>query len=417
MSSEPARPSSGSIAFVLDGSSVDAGLIGGKGAALDELLSWGLPVPPSGSVTTAAHRIVMADPRVRAIVTRIREGTDTPAEAVDEAFLSVELDEAVAASVVSVAAAVGAGAKIAVRSSATVEDLAGSSFAGQYRTFLDVDPSDGDAVLDAVRLVLASLWHPAPCVYRRALGVDDEDAAMSVLFVQMVPAVTAGVVFTVDPLGGRGAARVEAVEGLGESLVSGRRTPRAWTVDRDAPGDDVPQPIREALRLALSAEEHADAPQDVEWVWDGSQVWLVQSRPITVAPSSGDGFDDELEDEDMTVAGIAEMLPGVLPPLRWEVDAHLVEEAFRCVSEDLGVATPSGERGRHMLRRVRGRAALDFGRLRMVAEAIPGAGADELEKQYFGSRRSGRPATEPPSASTPPRPAATRSACDRGDAA
>jgi rifampicin phosphotransferase len=384
-------------AFVLDGSVADLSVLGGKGAALDRLVAWHLPVPRSGAVTVSAHRALIEDPGVRELIAGIRAGVTTPAETVDESYLAASLDESLAAAIVSVAAEVGEGGNVAVRSSATVEDLAGSSFAGQYRSFLDVDSEDPDAVLRAVRLVLASLWHPAPCAYRKALGIDDHDAAMCALFMQMVPAVTAGVVFTVDPMGSHNAARIEAVDGLGESLVSGRLTPEAWTLDRDAPPtEDVPTEISEALRLALMAERHAGVAQDIEWAWDGSLLWLVQARPITVDAAGGDGFDDGLDDEDLTTAGIAEMLPGVLPPLLWELVSHLVEEAFRRVSEDLGMSTADGASGQLMLRRVRGRAAMDFGRFQTMASTIPGGAVSELEEQYFGSRRTGRPAAAHP---------------------
>jgi phosphohistidine swiveling domain-containing protein len=286
---------------------------------------------------------------------------------------------------------------VAVRSSATVEDLAESSFAGQYRSILDVDASDVGAVLDAVRLVFASLWHRAPRMYRHALGVSDESAAMSVLLMQMVPARTAGVVFTVDPGGRPDAARVELVEGVGEPLVSGARTPQAWVLDRAGLDSTAPDEVCRALELALRVEELAGSPQDVEWAWDGTGLWLVQARPITTSATDveGDGFDDQIGDEDLTTMGIGEMLPGVLPPLLWEINSHLVEEAFRQVLDGLALTSEDAPQPTHLIRRIRGRAALDFGRLRAMAEAMPGAAAEQLEEQYFGSRRRGRSAANP----------------------
>jgi pyruvate,water dikinase len=84
------------------------------------------------------------------------------------------------------------------------------------------------------------------------------------------------------------------------------------------------------------------------------------------------------------------MLPGVLPPLVWELGSYLVEEAFRAVFDDLGVLPDSLVGRRGLVRRVRGRAAMDFSILRAVADTLPGAGPDQLEEQYFGSRRSDR---------------------------
>ncbi|MGE5210442.1 MAG: PEP-utilizing enzyme, partial [Acidobacteriota bacterium] len=89
-------------------------------------------------------------------------------------------------------------------------------------------------------------------------------------------------------------------------------------------------------------------------------------------------------------AGIGEMLPGVLPPLLWQVNSHLVDQAFRAVLDGLGLPLDSIAR-RGLLRRVRDRAALDFSELQQMATQLPGGAADELERQYFGSRRTGRP--------------------------
>jgi len=125
-------------------------------------------------------------------------------------------------------------------------------------------------------------------------------------------------------------------------------------------------------------------------------MWIVQARPITVAADqTGDGFDSEIDNAQLTTAGIAEMLPGVLAPLRWQIAGHLVNEAFARLVSDLGVADIAEADPRPFVRRVRGRAAMDFDALREMAERLPGGSADELEAQYFGSRRPGRPAARP----------------------
>ena len=117
----------------------------------------------------------------------------------------------------------------------------------------------------------------------------------------------------------------------------------------------------------------------------------MQARPITVdAGESGDGFDSPVDVAELTTAGIGEMLPGVLPPLRWQLASHLVNEAFARLVDDLGAGSAS-ERG--FIRRVRGRAAMDFDALRDLARGLPGGSVEELEIQYFGSRRPGRPAS------------------------
>ncbi len=122
-----------------------------------------------------------------------------------------------------------------------------------------------------------------------------------------------------------------------------------------------------------------------------------------------DGFDDDptlLATLDLTTAGIAEMLPGVLPPLVWDVSSHMIEEAFRHTFDALGALGGDLVDRRGLLRRVEGRAALDLGRLGAVAAALPGGQPDDIEDQYFGSRRAGRPA----SAASPRRHSRLRSA-------
>jgi pyruvate,water dikinase len=145
---------------------LDTSTVGGKGAQTAQLRRLGFPVPPTGIVTVTAYRLVAADPRVAAVVERIRAGEPVASSEVDEAFLHAELPEHLGAEIERLSVAVGGEGRVAVRSSATIEDLGGTSFAGQYRSLLDIR-SGLDAVR-AVRLVWASLWHPAPCAYRQA---------------------------------------------------------------------------------------------------------------------------------------------------------------------------------------------------------------------------------------------------------
>ena len=244
-----------------------------------------------------------------------------------------------------------------------------------------------------MRLVFASLWHPAPRAYRRAFGIDDGDVEMAVVMMRMVAAETAGVVFTRDPGGEANAARIEWVEGLGDTLVGGERTPEARVVPRDVDGVEGDRVVSAAIRLSLEIERREGAPQDVEWADDGEATWIVQARPITVGRDSiRDGFDDPVDDAELTTAGIDEMLPGVFPPLRWQITSHLVNEAFARLVDDLGAGWyHHGTGDRRFVRRVRGRAAMDFDALRHLARRLPGGSVEELETQYFGSRRRGGP--------------------------
>jgi pyruvate,water dikinase len=395
-------PAPGPAAFtlVLDGTCADPRSLGGKGAALDRLIGWGVRVPDTGVVTAAAYRAVAALPAPARLLDRLATGEACSVDEIDRVFANAEPPDALRSEIAALGRRIGAAGALAVRSSATVEDLAHSSFAGLYRSVLDVDSSDPDAVVAAVLSVFASLWHPQARTYRTALGIDDCDAAMAAVVMAMVPAERAGVAFTVDPADDSGRVRVEAVQGLADTLVSGERTPDAWLLDPRDEHPDVPAEIEAALRESCRIESLAGAPQDVEWAWADGTLWIVQARPITTTgpDDDGDGFDSPDTDADLTTAGIGEMLPGVLPPLLWQVNSHLVDQAFRAVLDGLGL--PLDSVGRHgLLRRVRGRATLDFSALHQMATQLPGGAADELERQYFGSRRTGRPVhrAEPPS--------------------
>ncbi|MCP5028692.1 MAG: hypothetical protein GY929_20655 [Actinomycetia bacterium] len=363
--------------------------LGGKGGALARLVVDGYPVPATGVITTGAYRSVAGQPVIADLVARIGAGEEPSPDDVDATFAKLVISEPLRGEIIELARAVGEGGLVAVRSSATVEDLHGSSFAGQYRSLLNIDAGIPEVILAAVRQVWASLWHPAPSAYRRAFGIDDSDVAMAVVVMRMIPATTAGVVFTDDP-GGSGGARVEAVEGLGESLVSGQRTPVAWEVgDADGQVDpaNLPAVPARALELAHDIAAAAGTPQDVEWAAVDDEVYVVQARPITVLESD-DGFDTPVDDHELTTAGIVEMVPGVLPPLRWEVNRFLLEEAFRSILASLGVIRGRAVEDRPFVRRVRGRVAIDFDQLREAAGGIPGA-VEELEQQYFGQTSEG----------------------------
>jgi pyruvate,water dikinase len=203
---------------------------------------------------------------------------------------------------------------VAVRSSATAEDLPFASFAGQQDTYLNVVGIE--AVLEAVRNCWASLWTDRAVAYRAALGIAPHEVALAVVIQRMVDAAAAGVMFTANPLTGRRReAVIDAAPGLGEAVVSGAVNPDHFVVDpqngrilerklgdkrvmvRPLPGggtetQDLAGSAEassltdgQALELAalgLQAERHFGSPQDTEWAIDtGGALWLTQSRPIT----------------------------------------------------------------------------------------------------------------------------------------
>ncbi|WP_280414317.1 PEP/pyruvate-binding domain-containing protein [Nocardia carnea] len=182
------------------------------------------------------------------------------------------------------------GSRFAVRSSASAEDGDEASFAGQFRTALDV-PSDD--VEGQVRRTAAAVDRARTY----AAAVDRSVArGVAVVVQRMLIPDAAGVAFTRDPVSGRRAVVIEAVRGLGDRLVSGQVSPERWRI---APGD-VPRPAAKpeilgaeqavaVSRVAARAEELLGGGQDVEWALVGNQVWALQARPITSTPSSDRG--------------------------------------------------------------------------------------------------------------------------------
>jgi pyruvate,water dikinase len=196
-----------------------------------------------------------------------------------------ELPAAIRAALKTVPEVLGPG-PWAVRSSSTAEDSGQASFAGQFETVLNVD-SHGleEAVLRCRRSVRAE----RVAVYR---GGKDA-GSMAVLIQPMIVADAAGVAFTTDPVSGKHDTVIEAVEGLGERLVSGIATPERWTVRED--GSIQAPPAATALdrdqatavsELARKVEQHQGRPQDIEWAISGGSLWLLQARPITALPST-----------------------------------------------------------------------------------------------------------------------------------
>ena len=281
----------------------DVTLSGGKSLGLHRMLSAGLPVPPGFCVTTAAfQQHVACNPAVQQALADL--SMQVPGSALRDAAARVRA--AVQASTLPpdfVQQIVRAwnehtgGSSVAVRSSATAEDLAGASFAGQQDTLLSIE-TESDLLL-ALRTCWASLFSERAVIYRRERGIREAHVAMAVVVQKMVRADAAGVLFTADPLSGhRGILVIEAVRGLGEALVSGHATPQRMRVQSsdgkilqalDEKGQPLessqailqPQPLQDLCRLGQQAQRHAGVPQDLEWACAGDTLWLLQSRPIT----------------------------------------------------------------------------------------------------------------------------------------
>jgi rifampicin phosphotransferase len=189
------------------------------------------------------------------------------------------------------AAARALGDVVAVRSSAVAEDLADTSFAGQYATVLGVDAADDDAVRAAIAEVVASVDSAHARSY--ANGHHAADGGMAVLVQRQVDPRAAGVAFSADPVTGDDLAIISAVSGHGDSLVSGRVTPEDWRVEADGTHHRAhgPQEVLAAADVARIVDlvrrvaSDLAVPVDIEWAISTDGVlWLLQARPITALP-------------------------------------------------------------------------------------------------------------------------------------
>src|SRR3989454_1301435 len=211
-------------------------LVGGKGANLGEMTSAGLPVPPGFCITTAAYELVAAEARLDAVLdayaARQARNAEELAQLARACMLKASMPAGVADAIAEAYRVLGAGEPIpvAVRSSATTEDLPFASFAGQQDTYLNVVGIQ--AVLDAVRRCWASLWTDRAVSYRESLGLDQRSVQLAVVVQRMVESAVAGVLFTANPLTGkRRQAVIDANPGLGEAVVSGATNPDHFVVN------------------------------------------------------------------------------------------------------------------------------------------------------------------------------------------
>ncbi len=308
-------------------------LLGGKCASLVALTEAGLPVPPGFAVTTVAFDAFIHDAGIAADIHRMLatiDPDDTDSiDAVSEQIraeitgrpVPTEIHDAFTVAYESLQSRFESPAPVAVRSSATAEDLPDASFAGQQDTYLWL--IGRDEVAAHVRRCWASLYTSRAIVYRLKNGIPNEGLSMAVAVQKMVDARTAGVAMTIDPVNGdKSTIVIDASWGLGELVVSGTVTPDNLRVDKvmktvseeiigskhielvpDVASRGViereVEPERRTVRclsdadvaaiaaIAKRAEKHFGCPQDIEWAIDrglpeGENLLLLQSRPETV---------------------------------------------------------------------------------------------------------------------------------------
>ena len=241
------------------------------------------------------------------------------------------------------------GAAVAVRSSALGEDSAEASFAGQYETILDV--TGIGALRAAVDTCLASLQNDRAAAYRQQSAHGDTGGAMSVVVQNMAPAASAGVLFTADPVTGRrDRIVIDAVEGLGEALVSGHASPDHYVLDRTGTTREAQleglTPIlgdavrRNLLAAALAAEAAEGHPLDLEWAVDaGGEIHWLQARPITHLPPDPNELDTPITDPThvFTRCNVGEMFPGACTPLSYSFTARSIDVGMQMMHVQVGI--------------------------------------------------------------------------------
>ena len=285
----------------------DVSTAGGKGANLGEMTGAGIPVP-NGAVLTAQaydhfmeHNSVSVGCSAAEIRDAVRGGV-MPGDMKDE--------------IISLYRSMGSSARVAVRSSATAEDLADASFAGQQETYLNVIGEE--ELLKKIKDCYASLWGDRAVSYRRKQGYDKQKVSLAVVIQQMIESESAGVIFTKDPTGVSDDIVINASYGLGEAVVSGTVSPDEYRCDKEGNVThkvigskeirivysengtqtvSVPENLRTAQVLsaemirslvneAINIELHYGQPMDIEWAISDGKIYILQARCITTIDST-----------------------------------------------------------------------------------------------------------------------------------
>ena len=352
----------------------------------------GFPVPAGFVITTAAYRAFVARHALGATIEDALRGSDLDGPAACEAAAAVirrrfagaplppELAVPIRAAHQGLVLSLPGGetTALAVRSSATAEDLPAASFAGQQETVLGV--RGGQELHAAVLRCWSSLWGARALAYRARRAVDASDLAMAVVVQVLVPAACAGVLFTADPVSGsRERVVINAAWGLGEPVVSGSVTPDVLVLDKTSGrilsrdfGDrrgmlvagaggvrTVSIPPRRRSRPVLSRaqavalarlgtriEEALGGPQDIEWAMARGRLWVLQSRPVTArgaregAPGMGEDWAAPVQGcaqpfDLWTRLDVGERWPDPVTPLTWTFYAPLDQAVFRGAFRDV----------------------------------------------------------------------------------
>ena len=392
------------LVLALDDPAATLEQVGGKGASLARLAAAGLPVPPGFHITTAAYRSFVTEnglqEQILATVSAVTADQPTSFEEASrkigwmfaQGSMPAEIAEAIRQAYVALG---GDDLSVAVRSSATAEDLPELSFAGQQETYLNMR---GEAmILDAIKRCWASLWTARAIGYRARSGIAHEEVSLAVVVQELVLADAAGILFTANPLTGeRDQVMINAAWGLGEAIVSGQLTPDTVVVDR-ASGTMIAQQISEKevmtvcspggtseeavpvgkrtnavltsiqaaqlARIGVRIEDLYGQPMDIEWTLSHNRFFIVQARPITALSNTAGSQVTRPPEWKLPQpkgkyirASVIELLPDPLSPLF----ATLGLPAWNRTMNRFALAEGMGNVSRDMLTTMNGYAFYDL---------------------------------------------------------
>lgn len=345
---------------------------GGKGLHLAEMTSRGLPVPSGFIISTAAYRQFRDENRLSGVIAAAVKPIDpadttaleTASKTIRAAFTHGSLSDSIREKIVQAYRQLGAPA-VAIRSSATAEDLPELSFAGQQDTYLNVN--NETLLLQRVIDCWASLWTARAIGYRLRQGVGQQEIALAVVVQQMVQSEVSGVLFTANPLNGsRVETVIDATLGLGEALVSGLVDPdhyvvetlhnqivqktlgrKALSIRAEAEGgvkqvnesvQDRPalsdEQILELAQLGQRVQQQFDGPQDIEWAYCEGKLYLLQTRAITSLYPLPAGMQAEPLLTFVSFAAVQGLVDPITP-----IGQSSLKQIFALLSELFGVKT------------------------------------------------------------------------------
>lgn len=343
---------------------------GGKGANLGEMVQAGLPIPPGYCITSEAYRYFVSQSGIDNLLIQLAnkdlikmDDIAAISQEITKCMLETPVPEELEKEIIrAYTEIIGDGMLVAVRSSATAEDLPEASFAGQQESYLNVSVHE---LMNRVKQCWASLWTERAIHYRINTGYDHQSVLLAVVVQQMVDSEVSGVAFSVNPINSnQDEMIIEAVWGLGEGIVSGQVTPDHYIINKknDAIiGYEISdkekmvvrsqnglgtvfvsvadsqrlkstltsKEILELARLVKKIEGHYGSPQDIEWALAVNRFYILQSRPITTIIKSLNevniqeteteffNFDPELEWTNL--GGIRERYNEPLSVLGWSI--------------------------------------------------------------------------------------------------